>query len=167
VIFFALGYFANNLVKVNKEQSLTEKISQLEEQITLLEEVINNTSDNNEKECPSCENDFPKIVFVPSGLFDEEEKEKIIQYLIEPYYAFHKDQGINYVSIMVTKNPEEIADYRYDIQAISQNETYAGFLYGEDTIEDWWIPSCMGGCEFSEQFQREFSAVVEKYQDLR
>jgi hypothetical protein len=107
------------------------------------------------------------VVFVPSGLFEEDEKENILQYLIEPYYAFNKDRGKIYVSIMVTKNEEEIPDYRYDIQAISEEETYAGFLYGEETIEEWWIPECMGSCDFSKDFEEEFPEIVERYDSTR
>lgn len=181
VIFSLLGYFTNSFVSLNKDKSHEKKIAQLNEQITLLEDTILNSDPGKseeeieriinqrvEKECPKCEDaNYPQIAYIPSGLFDNKEKDEIKEKVLEPFFSFNEDEGITYIAILVEKLSQEDNDiFQYDIQAVSKDGVYSGFLFGEDEPLELWIPDCMDGCEFSDDFKKDFPKTVEQYNKI-
>jgi|SRR3989344_3394363 len=141
-----------------KKDQLTIKGSE----ITSLEKKLADSSDKTgTKDTTSGTDDLPVIVFSPGGLFTTSEKTEITNKMLNPYKAWHRDQGDSVVSIHVQQNTS-ISASQYDVNAIYRNSVYEGFLYGtiDAASQDWWVPTCLDACTFSASFRATYPEVV-------
>jgi len=146
------------------------------------EPVKKNKEENfeKEKECPICETkteleiNLPAIRFIP-GTFSDKEKEDLMEKVINPFIDFEKDSYVEnrIISIAINKYSDselvkmQDPKYMYNISVIYE-EGYGGWLerkVGEPI--DYWVPDCMDECEFSEEFQKKYPKVVEKYNNIQ
>ncbi|MDO8591432.1 MAG: hypothetical protein Q7R60_00705 [bacterium] len=141
-----------------KKDQLTIKGSE----ITSLQKTIADSGDKTSTtDTASSTDDLPVIVFSPGGLFTTGEKTEITNKMINPYKAWHLDQGHSVVSIHVQQNTS-ISASQYDVNVINRDGVYEGFLYGsiDRASQDWWTPTCMDACTFSTSFRATYPEVV-------
>lgn len=141
-----------------KKDQLTIKGSE----ITSLQKTIADSGDKTStKDRASSTDGLPVIVFSPGGLFTTGEKTEITNKMINPYKAWHSDQGDSVVSIHVQQNTS-ISASQYDVNVINRDGVYEGFLYGsiDRASQDWWTPTCMDACTFSTSFRATYPEVV-------
>lgn len=138
--------------------------------------------DNSEikTECPVCEDKsdseikLPVIRFIPA-IFSDKEKKDLLEKVLSPYMDYEKDSGVGnrIISILVNKySDHELSQqtdpkYAYGIDVVYE-EGYVGWVerkIGEPI--DWWVPDCMGNCEFSDEYQDSYPEVVEKYNNIQ
>ena len=122
---------------------------------------------------------LPIVVFIPTGLFTEEERQELRVRLIDPFIDFSKERIVNgkpihtevspYVVVRV--NEYNTGDYRYAFEAYHENGSNLGFVHGRtrDSEIPFWIPGCMGPdsaqpCQFSEYFRNKHPEVVAAYE---
>ena len=58
-------------------------------------------------------------------------------------------------------NPVPDHGYKYTVEVLGISEIYEGFLYGQSDPIEWWLPDCLGGCEFSDEFADKYPEIVE------
>ena len=105
--------------------------------------------------------DLPIIIFSPGGLFSTGEKTELANKMLNPYKAWHTDEGDSVVSIHVQQN-SSISASQYSVDAIYRNSVYEGFLFGtiDAASQDWWTPTCLDACTFSTSFRATYPEVV-------
>ena len=158
---------------VNKDKEIVN----LGEKLAILDEIITNSDTTQEQpkeelEKPSEEHtqedlNFPFINLVPEGIFEDEEKEQLQEKLIEPFIDFYNDGENLYIAIIIEKlqGADDEGDFKYDVQTLDRYGHYGGFLYGGGDDLEWWLPDCLDGCEFTEDFEKKYPEIVESYQD--
>ncbi|MDD3498288.1 MAG: hypothetical protein PHH24_02130 [Candidatus Moranbacteria bacterium] len=118
--------------------------------------------------------DLPAIRFIPA-IFSDEEREELTEKVINPFIEFEKESYVEngIISIAVNKySDSELAEmkdpkYIYKIDVV-YHEGWGGWLEREAGEKiDWWVPDCLDGCEFSDEFKERYPEVVEKYDDLQ
>lgn len=172
IVLVTLAVYVIQSSRLNNIISDQDKtISELEQQLTLLEEVIEN-SETTAKADDSVEQkqedvqqtlDLPFIKYVPGGLFDDDEKRQLQEKLLDPFFDFNgKD---NYVAVIIEKieGADNEGDFKFDVQILNKNGSYGGFLYGEGDRLEWWLPDCLDGCTFTDEFQEKYPELVEEY----
>src|SRR3989344_3377652 len=145
----------------------SQKKDQLEKkgsEVTSLEKKIaesGDKADEKTKTGTSSTDDLPIIIFSPGGSFTDAEKTELTNKLLDPYKAWHIDQGNLVVSIHVQQN-SSISASQYSVDAIYRNSVYEGFLFGaiDAASQDWWFPECLDACPFSASFRTTYPEVV-------
>ena len=105
--------------------------------------------------------DLPIIIFSPGGAFTNSEKTELTNKLLDPYKAWHADEGDSVISMHVQQNTS-ISVSQYSVDAIYRNGVYEGFLFGtiDAASQDWWTPTCLDACPFSAAFRATYPEVV-------
>ncbi len=177
LIIFVLYVLETSDLKKQIKNS-NKKVVDLNERLIILEEVINNSNVQPElpkEEVREKDNEednqenfnFPFINFVPEGIFEDIEKEQLQERLIDPFIDFYNDGENLYIAIIIEKlqGADDEDDFKYDIQTLDRYGHYGGFLYGEGDEPEWWLPDCLDGCEFTEEFEDKYPEIVDEYQD--
>lgn len=141
-----------------KDQEIATLEAQLQESVrndlkTSNDKVI---QDNN----PQSELDLAIVTFQPGGLFSAELKNELQKKLIDPYLDFYNEDGI-YVVTMNIAAPEQGA-ISWSVFATNADGSYSDFLFGDknQTIQRWWLPDCLGDCNFSNTFKGKYPEIV-------
>ena len=146
----------------------SQKKDQLEKrgsEVTSLEKKIAESGDKADEKTKtsgtSSTDDLPIIIFSPGGSFTDAEKTELTNKLLDPYKAWHTDQGDSVVSIHVQQTTS-ISSSQYTVDAIYRNGVYEGFMFGtiDAASQDWWTPTCLGACTFSTSFRTTYPEVV-------
>jgi len=146
----------------------SQKKDQLEKkgsEVTSLEKKIADSGDKTDAKTKTSTtgstDDLPIIIFSPGGLFSTGEKTELANKMLNPYKAWHTDQGDSVVSIHVQQNTS-ISSSQYTVDAIYRNGVYEGFLFGaiDAASQDWWFPECLDACPFSASFRATYPEVV-------
>jgi len=112
-------------------------------------------------ECPEAEEctSEPIVLFTPSGLFTENEKEELQTKLINPFLDYNEDSGYPVLTMDIQKYDDE--GWQYTVNAIMETGVTASFLFGEEGKDlDYYFPGCMGPCEFSDEFKEKYPEIV-------
>jgi hypothetical protein len=140
----------NNPIDSQKQQNITKTIDSNNSQIEL-----------------------PVIRFIPAT-FSQEEKEELMEKVINPFVDYEKEtQNTNIISIQIKKYSKAEIDnqvyvrYMYGIDAIAETGDIVWLEREEGKAIDYWIPDCMGKCQFSESFKIKYPEVVKKYDSLQ
>ncbi len=83
---------------------------------------------------------------------------------INPFIDWSADQnsGGGLVLIKVTKNSD--TTYPYKFEYVYKNGGNGGFLIKKTAGRlDWYMPDCLGSCNFSPQFKQKYPEIVSKY----
>ena len=110
-------------------------------------------------------NDFtPVVVFSPAGLFTDTEKTEIKTKITNAYLAYHNENGLDTIAILVNKyqENERPQGYWYGIDAISKTGVNEGWLAGPNGTISYWMPGCIADCPFSDKFKKEYPNNVPK-----
>lgn len=102
----------------------------------------------------------PVVIYTPGGLFNADEIAELKKKLTDPFIDWHKDSSQNTVSISVEKPYPAIEGYKYKITYINEGGANGGFLYGTATPLEWWLPECLGSCDFSAEFEEKYPEIV-------
>lgn len=102
------------------------------------------------------------VVYTPNGLFNEAEITELKTKYINPFTDWNTDNNIATVSITVEKPYPAISGYKYKVNYINEDASSGGFLYGTTTPLEWWLPECLGGCNFSDSFKAKYTEIVAK-----
>lgn len=107
------------------------------------------------------------VVFEASGSIPSVDKAQLMERVVEPFVDYNNEQVSerHIVSITVAKNTDASPnEYPYKLQAIYSDGVNSGFLIPtkEDAI-DWWLPECMGVCQFSPQFSAKYPFIVSHF----
>src|SRR3989344_3204325 len=146
----------------------SQKKDQLEKkgsEVTSLEKKIADSGDKTDAKTKTSTtgstDDLPIIIFSPGGAFTNSEKTELANKMLNPYKAWHTDEGDSVVSIHVQQNTS-ISSSQYTVDAIYRNGVYEGFMFGtiDAASQDWWTPTCLDACPFSAAFRATYPAVV-------
>lgn len=112
------------------------------------------------------------VVFVPDGLYSNEEKNTLKARLTDPFVdhaeQYKGKEGYNpVISVSVNKlSNEEYAStnsggYRYTVRAVLKNGGTHDFLYGQNDIIIWWLPECYDTqCGLTDGFKTKYPEIV-------
>ena len=109
---------------------------------------------------PAEESKAPVVVFTPNGLFTAEERAELQTKFINPFLDWNKEINQVTVSIEIEKPYPAIAGYKYKVGYINEGGGNGGFLYGTSTPLEWWLPECLGGCNFSAEFKAKYPEIA-------
>lgn len=181
--FLITGIITGALVYLYREQ----EIQNLNSELTLLknntvedtntaqeaEEATEEETEATESTEKAQDGDPYAVIFVPGGLFTENERADLREKLVVPYFDYYDDsehvQQREIISMTVSKDEE---DTYYEVSVVSK-ATYPGgdyghngFLFGStETNFDYWVPECLDvDCEFSENYRDLHPEVVEQYE---
>lgn len=149
---------------------------QLKQQITLITETPNvqvspTVTILNSSPSPAPSNNlFPRlpIVVFESPLSSNDyasQRAEIQQKIIEPYIAYYNhayDENYTVSLLIQTQSNENIkSQYPYSLIGINKD----GSFHGEAIMQDggklsWWTPTCMGPCDYSEEFKQKYPQIV-------
>lgn len=106
----------------------------------------------------------PVVVYSPNGQFTAQEILELKNRFIQPFTDWNADNKISTVSIEIEKPNPPISGYKYKVSYINQGGSNGGFLYGTSTPLEWWLPECLNGCKFTENFKAKYPEIVAKTQ---
>lgn len=85
---------------------------------------------------------------------------------INPFVDWSADQnsGGGLILIKVTTNNNDATTYPYKFEYVFKNGGNGGFLIRRIGGHlDWYVPDCMGSCNFSASFTKKYPEIVSKY----
>lgn len=83
---------------------------------------------------------------------------------INPFVDWSAEQnsGGGLILIKVTKNSD--ATYPYKFEYVYKNGGNGGFLIKRTAGHlDWYMPDCLGSCDFSSQFRQKYPEIISEY----
>ena len=108
-----------------------------------------------------CE-DLPVVVYSPGGLFTDEEKTELEDKMVNPYFDYKNENELIFVSMLIEKyDPVPAHGYKYKVQVLGIPQLDEGFLFGQSDPLEWWVPECLGGCNFSDEFSEMYPEIVD------
>lgn len=136
----------------------TAKISTI-----ILSPTINQLSDKKEITYPK----LPIVIFEPplSNKDYDTQREEIQEKIVSPYLDYYKYAfGSNYlVSLLIQPQSNEKLknQYPYTIIGIkSDNSSSWESLMQNANKLNWWTPTCMGPCKYSDEFKVKYPQIV-------
>jgi len=172
VFQFQEKQFAERLTKTNAElQKAGEIVQELQTEKDGLSEKVDKVSEalsdiSTQKSANITEQDLPKVVFTPSGAFIDAEREEIMKKVVEPFKTYHNTGNDEYVALTINiqkNNKGEVIQhgYLYSANAILSPQGSEGWLFGENGTVDYWKPTCMDVCPYSDEFKEKYPNLVE------
>jgi len=110
---------------------------------------------------PLVANPKATVAFEAEGSFSQGEKDELYAKVINPYLDYNQDQNSTLVSLTISKNDKSNKDtYPYLALGIFKNGGTEGFvIVQKGTGIDWWYPTCMGPCPFSDSFKAKYPEI--------
>lgn len=100
---------------------------------------------------------LPVVVYEPSGLFNNKDKEELAKKVIQPYFDYNNEKEMVFIAIIINKD----VSAKYSYMAINKNGGYeSSVLTKKNDQFDYWVPDCMGPCEFSQSFKDKYPEIV-------
>lgn len=164
---FAWFFYYQNLQlkkQLSKKQELPKVFVSPEPKISsiILSPTLNPSLDQKQINCPK----LPIVVFEPplSSKDYDVQRTEVQQKVVDPFVEFYKAYGDNYLvslSIQLQVNEALKNQYPYNLHGIMNNgATHAEALMQSDGKLSWWIPTCMGPCKYSEEFEQKYPQIV-------
>lgn len=146
-------YFWQKYEQTRNQPGATEELSYKEAlEMDMVDEETPATSEADEETVV--------VVYTPGGLFSEAEKSEIDAKFVNPFIDWSNDIEQYPVSVEIEKPAAPVAGYRYEFTYINQGGGNGGFLFGTQTPLEWWIPTCMGGCNLSAEFIAKYPEIA-------
>lgn len=162
----SLVYFVQGSSFQEREQALEQEIDGLVRKVSLLEDV---ESSGDIPTVTSSESlGLPVVVYGRAGLLNNTEegraeKEILEQKLVQPYIDYHNEDGIELVALHITV-PAKVGE-AYTVLGIFGSEEHYGteeFSFGvREEAYDYWEPTCMSECEYSDAFSAKYPEIVD------
>lgn len=112
---------------------------------------------------PTTPSQTPVVVWSPSGAIPQADKDQIQARIIDPFIDYYAEQSqgqLLTLTVSVNTQPSNTT-YPYLVQAIFDTGTNQGFTIERSSGQlQWWHPDCLGGCEFSAEFEATYPQVV-------
>lgn len=105
----------------------------------------------------------PVVVIQAEGAYPPQDVLEIKERIIAPFLDYKKEvQPGQLVSFSISQNTQPSKDvYPYLADAIFKNGGNEGFVIGKTNGHiNWYVPECMGGCQFSEEFSLTYPEIV-------
>ncbi len=105
----------------------------------------------------------PVVVIESEGNIPPADLSEIKARIVDPYLDYQADvQPGSLVSFKVSPNLlESKAEYPYMADAVFKNGGNEGFLISKNNGHiDWYVPACLNGCVFSENFKAKYPEIV-------
>lgn len=115
---------------------------------------------------PSSIPTLPVVVFEPPLSGDQyiTQRAEIQQKIIEPFIDYYKHIGGEnaLVSLLIQQQSNESikVQYPYSLIGILDNGTHGEALMQTNGVLSWWTPTCMGPCDYSEEFIQKYPQIV-------
>lgn len=109
---------------------------------------------------------LPVVVFEPPLSGDQyiTQRAEIQQKIVNPFVDYYQHFGENYlVSLIIEQqNNESLKNqYPYNLSGIMSNSaTHNEALMQDSGVLSWWVPTCMGPCDYSEEFKQKYPQIV-------
>ena len=110
---------------------------------------------------------LPVVVFEPplSGDNYATQRTEIQQKIVDPFVDYYQHVGGNnyLVSLIIQQqNNESLKNqYPYNLSGIMSNgATHNEALMQNNNVLSWWVPTCMGPCDYSEVFKQKYPQIV-------
>ncbi len=105
--------------------------------------------------------EFPQVYYEREGLIDNAVKNQFKNKLIDPMTDYYKDGTEGHLIAIVIEVPENVGE-EYIISNYFLEGYHGGFLHSlrGDAI-DWWVPTCMDECPFSDEFEDKYPEIVD------
>lgn len=158
----AVWWWQNNQQQTALEELSADKdgqIESLEEQLQQAKDEVKTEVVEKTKEVEVPQEIEPVIVFNPPADFSNSEEDVIRARLVNPFKDYYKEQDRPLLAMWIEKSSD--GTYRYGVDTAHKGGTNQGFLYGKDSPLEWWKPTCLGGCEFSDEYKQKYPKVVE------
>lgn len=115
---------------------------------------------------PTAAKSVAVVVFEAAGSIPQADKDALYNKVVNPFLDYYSDlQGKDYVvsfTIDINNNPSKTT-YPYGGKGIFKNGAFESFLISKTAgVIDWWLPTCMAKCEFSESFKAKYPEIVKK-----
>ena len=131
------------------------------------EGVVEDKNDSTESEATVCKYDhldLPAVAFIRPGLLTDAEKAELNEKFINPFIAYESSDLTSLIIEVPSKNGEA-----YHITSVYSGEQQNGT--GQFQLEsrgslNYWSPSCMGDCPFTEAFIGDYPEVIAEYNRL-
>lgn len=110
------------------------------------------------------EYDLPVVVFTAAGAISQDDKDAVQEMIVEPMVMYYEniDQQILTIRIEPGDFDDEGERRPESVETIMATGGSGDFLIDYDGNEiDWWIPECMGDCEYSAEFEELYPEIVE------
>lgn len=163
-------YFVQGSSFQEREQVLEQEIDSLIRKVSLLEDV-EPSDDVPAVVAPTVSSsddlDLPVVVYGRAGLLNNTEegraeKEILEKKLVQPYIDYHNEDGIELVALHIMV-PAKVGE-AYTVLGIFGSEEHYGteeFSFGvREEAYDYWEPTCMGECEYSDAFREKYPEIV-------
>ncbi|MBU2052026.1 hypothetical protein KKH13_02355 [Patescibacteria group bacterium] len=109
---------------------------------------------------------LPVVVFEPPLSSNDyttqrvEIQKKIINPIID-YYKYFENSYLVSLTIQLQNNESLKGQYPYNLSGIrSDGGTHNEALIQDSGLLSWWIPTCMGPCDYSEEFKQKYPQIV-------
>ena len=100
---------------------------------------------------------LPVVVYEPSGLFNDKDKEELNKKVTGPFFDYNNEKEMIFIAIIINKD----VSAKYSYMAINKNGGYeSSVLTKKNDQFDYWVPGCMGPCEFSQSFKDKYPEIV-------
>jgi hypothetical protein len=129
-----------------------------------------------EKVCGYEDLELPVVVFTISGIVPDEVKQQILDRVVNPFVDYEAEQRQTYngsrilltVRVRAAKDDFEFNEsgfrtpYLFDF--IFSDGVNGGSVINEDENGiKYWTPTCLGDCEFSDDYRKKYPEVVNEY----
>lgn len=172
VFQFQEKQFAERLSKTDAElQKAGEIVQELQTEKDGLSEKVDKVSEalsdiSTKKSANITEQDLPKVVFTPSGAFIEAERAELMKKIVEPFKTYHNTGNDEYVALSINIKKNDKGDvvrhgHLYSAEAIHSPQGSEGWIFGENGTIDYWRPTCMDYCNYSDEFKEKYPDLVE------
>ncbi|MFH0830732.1 MAG: hypothetical protein V1895_01590 [Parcubacteria group bacterium] len=146
--------------------NLTDENKKLKEDLAESEARLKKESQKEEVPSLAIE-DLPVVVYARGGLLSESEfaalQAEFAEKLVAPLSAYNLDQGHLLLTVNIEIPETEGQEFLYD--AIYNDGVSEGALYGKRGESlDWWTPTCMDECEFTDEFRGKYPKVIDAYE---
>ena len=152
----------NRTLSSTKSQQI-DKLQQELDKAVLLQQADDASSESGEPEKNVDENSSYAVAYEPDSKFTTKTKQEIESKLIRPYAFYYSDSNSRPVSFHLSESPDTNS---YKILVIGKDGSYIHDTISKDAEEtgEWWTPTCLNTCKFSEEFTSQFPEIVSQYQ---
>lgn len=104
------------------------------------------------------------ITFAPESAFKEQDKLGITKRIVEPYQLYQRElNGTQELqTIEISQNNQASAkDFPFLFSAKFDGGVNESFVIGRQGDSfNWYVPECLGGCPFSDNFKAKYPEIV-------
>lgn len=109
----------------------------------------------------------PVVSYARAGAIPEAHKQQILERVIQPAIDYYNEDAVHVVAFRVEAFASgNVGDDPYSVEmTFLPGEGYSGeLIHVTDGEIDWWGPTCLEACEFSQSFIEKYPEIISLYQ---